>query len=978
MSTPQEARGVIHLDLRAGAAELDRPSALRARVARQLGLAGLPEPDDPLFLVVDTPAGLTDHQLQYELLTGYRAVGQVRLLVLLVGSAPGSYAGDDEAFQPDRRLVRPAVLRSSGTGLLWAGDLRSARTALERPAPDDPDALAVLVDVLSVPDLYLHVLDAVRSLPEAVAAPGVRLLEQDLPPEVRDRAWRDALTRFAGEDTELPTDVLLTASSGADLPEPLGRLVAARGGGDLPHRAPGGVADGAYHACTDALDRAEGELAGLRTLPGLLRASRRAAFEADVEQARQALDEYRELAGAALRSGGGTAPSAAESGARLAALGLRVPPAGGVKEQIREGLKEFAGKLLAQGLPLRSVAQRFTGLAGRVEPVPGSALLPKLAALPHPGRGSRDDPSGTGAVEPAPPLAGLAAAGAGLLGALWPWPFLALALAVPLLFVATALLGSSRLRDSGRPGRWAVAPGVAAFGGAVAGAVVAYAAGPPVWLGTIGLLIGLGLAVETARRLWRAAAASWAPGRVTDVMRRSLDGLDALLAEAVREHWAVEERLECADAARSVAGVLRATAAAAEAEALPETAPETERLASDGAPRAAARPDTAPAADGWLSSASVLETDDPAGADDEDWARMYAYKEETPAAVPEADAAWLDGREESHDDATARADRTKEAPRWLERESGEGGPELVATLAGDLTDAAQLALVPYWRAERGQAGTSAVRRTEERVRELLSTARHHLRRNGVLSAPPFAAARRVRAGSASLLGTDPYRPARLVGAEADRQAVVQLSSPEQGALLSRDPADARWIRFAPGAVRDEVEKAWRAEGAPQPEDVLWTSSGRYAGLVRLTPLRSGVVDTVRSRHGSAPGGPRNPYDATGTYDDGDPYDATGTYDDGNPYDATGPYDTPDAFDRGSGAFDRGSDAFDRGSGAFDRGSDAYDRGSDAYGRPVEDRREGDRGDRGAREDRWGSHRVDDWGDGGQDGRGNGREDGERR
>ncbi len=192
---------VIQLDLRSGAAELDTAPALRARVARQLGRAGLPEPDDPLFLVTDTPAGLTDHQRQYELLTAYRAVGDVRILVLLVGSAPGSYAGQDEAYRPDRRLLRPAVLRTDRTAILWAGDLRSARTALEQPAPDDPDALAVLVDVLSVPDVYLRVLSDLEALPDAVAAPGVRLLEQDLP---RRCATGPGVTRSPGSRATTP------------------------------------------------------------------------------------------------------------------------------------------------------------------------------------------------------------------------------------------------------------------------------------------------------------------------------------------------------------------------------------------------------------------------------------------------------------------------------------------------------------------------------------------------------------------------------------------------------------------------------------------------------------------------------------------------------------------------------------------------------------------------------------------------------
>ncbi|GGZ87282.1 hypothetical protein [Streptomyces echinoruber] len=859
MRTSQESGAVIHLDLRAGAAELDTAQALRARVARRLGRAGLPEPDDPLFLVVDTPAGLTDHQQQYELLTGYRAVGEVRLLVLLVGSAPGSYADEGEAFRPDRRLVRPAVLRASGVGLLWAGDLRSARTALERPAPDDPDALAVLVDLLSVPDLYLEVLRAIGSLPEAVAAPGIRLLEQDLPAEVRDQAWRDALIRFAGEDTELPPDVLTSVSSCAGLPEPLRALVAFRGR-DRPHREPGGRADTAYRDCADALDHAEDSLAGLRQLPGLLRPARRQAFDADVDEARRALDAYREVVAMALRGGGGAAPTAAESAARLTALGLRVPSAEGVGERIGEGLKEFAGKLLAQGLPLRAVAQRFTGLAGRVEPVPGSALLPRLAALPHPRPGADADgaaPGTEGAASSLLALAAVPAAGAGLLGALWHGWYLALALVVPLLFTGVAVLGAARLRDAGRPGRWAVAPRIGAFGGAVAGAALAHVTEPPVWMSCAGLLLALGVAEETARRLWRTAAASWAPGAATAALRRTLDGLDALLAEAVQEHWAVEERLYCADAARSAAGMLRAAADAAEAEALPEP----ERRGTPTAPGGLGVPDDfggpgdsgdqdggASAGDDWLSRPSALHADGTfADADDgeDDWASEYAWREEPPREEPAAD------EDRATDPAGLWQERAEGVPRWLDRDTGEGGPELVATLAGDLRDAALVAMDSYWRAvERGRIGTRTVQRTEERVRELLYTARRHLRQNGVLAPPPFAAAGRVRAGSAQLLGTDPQRPAELVGAEADRQAVVQLSSPEQGALLSRDPAAAVWIRFAPRAVRDEVEKAWRTTGVAPPEEVLWTSSGRYAGLLRLTPLRMGVVDTVRSRRGA--------------------------------------------------------------------------------------------------------------------------------
>ncbi|WEV26354.1 hypothetical protein OYE22_14985 [Streptomyces sp. 71268] len=865
MSAAEEIGAVVHLDLRALAPELDTARAVRDTVGRQLGLAGLPEPDHPMFLVVDTPAGLSAHQHQYELLTTYRAVGEVRIIVLLVGSAPGSYDDGEsdgeaeDAYQADRRLIRPAVLRSSGTALLWAGDLRSARTALEQPAPDDPRALAVLVDVLSVPDVFLRVLADAGALPEAVAAPGVRLLEQDLPPEVRDRAWRDALTRFAGEDTELAPGMAGSSWSAADLPEPLRGLATGRAGRTRQHREAGGVADGAYRACAGALDDADAALAELQALPGLLGSARRDVFEADIAQAHRSLDEYRDLVGTALRSGSstGTAPQAAEATTRLAALGLRVPSADGVGERIGEGLREFAGKLLGQGLALRAVAQRFTGLAGRVEPVPGSALLPRLAehspeAVAHRTRGSGDP-------VPAPAI-GIAAAGlAGAFGGLWQGPLIALAALVPLVFIAVVVLGAARLWGSGHPDRWAVGPRVAVCAGAALGVAAGALADPPPWLGAAGLLLGLGLAVETARRLWYAAADAWALAYGIAELRQALEGLDALLADAVREHWAADERLYCADAARSVAGMLRATAAAAEAEARAEPTPAATPAADDAGPSAG---------DDWLTGPSALETESLGVVDgaDADWASDYDWEGADawgPVADPAPEAAPGAARG-SAADLPADPWRSPETPRWLERETGEGGADLVATLTADLVDAAVVAMGPYWGAvERGQAGALAVRRNDERVRDLLGTARRHLQRNGVLAPPPFADRHRARPTSANLLGTDPHRVAELVGAEPERHAVVQLSSPEQATLLNRDPQAAVWLRFAPDAVRGDVERAWRASGAPQPDDALWTATGRYAGLIRLTPLRMGVVDTVRPRQLADDDGADGAYSADG-------------------------------------------------------------------------------------------------------------------
>ncbi|MFD3413471.1 hypothetical protein [Streptomyces cyaneofuscatus] len=908
MTFPESTTAVVHIDLRTGAAALTTTQAVRDRVAEQLGRAGLPEPDHPLLLVTDTPAGLTGHQLQYELLSNYRAVGDTRILVLLVGSSPGSYAGGEEAYGPDRRLVRPATLRASTIGLVWAGDLRSARTALERPEPDDPASLAVLVDLLSVPDVFVRVLEDLGGLPDSVAAPGVRLLEQDLPPEVRDRAWRDALSRFAGEDGGGASPVTLPPA--ARLPEPLGALVSGRQGRGHGHRQPNGPADLAHRTCAGSLDRVDDDLMALRALPGLLSPARREALESDLDQARGHLDELRALVERALQGSGSGA--AAEAAARLGGLGLRVPPAESAGERVGEGLRELARTLLDEGLALRSVAQHFTALAGRVEPVPGTALLHRLddhsEEAVH--RGSATEY----AAPPRTPAAPLFLAGAaGLLGGLWQGALLPLALVVPLVFVAVAVWGARRLRTGRRTARWTVGPRVAAVAGAVAGAAAAYATAPPSWLGVPGLLAGLGLTAEAVRRLWRGVATSWAAGRGTTALRTALDGLDALLAELVREHWAAEERLYCADAARSVAGMLRATAAAADAQAVPEPAAPAGASASD------------PYGDeDWLSAPSALE--DPGaetahgGADDGDWAAAYTWESgpsgdrddpyaapapDNPYATPAPADAYAGSAPDnpyatpapkaaSADTAPWEETTTTRTPRWLDREIGEGGPDLVATLAGDLRTTVMVAMHPYWGAvERGQAGALAVRRTEERVRDVLSDARHHLWHNGVLAPPRHPAEHRARTSAAGLLGTDSLRVAELMGRDTDGQAVVQLSSPEQGSLLSRDPAAARWIRFAPRTLQGEVETAWHKSGSPPPDGALWTSSGRYAGLIRLTPLRMGVVDTVLPRQST--GGSTRPDDTGGT----DYADRTdGTYRTARTTGATGATGTETGGDEG--------------------------------------------------------------------------------
>ncbi|MFI2606477.1 hypothetical protein [Kitasatospora sp. NPDC018619] len=835
MSEPIRAHApVLHLDLRTAELAGTDPADLRAAVADRLARRGLPRPHDHRFLVVDTPAGLVDHRTRYEQLMGYPAPGRVRVLCLLVGGLPAVPAEDRPA---ERRLVRPATLRGPEAGLVWAGDLHAGDGRPGAAEPDDPHALAVLVDLLTLPEVFDETLDVLGALPDAVAAPGLRVLEHGLAPEVRGQAWNEALLRFAGSHTVAPAGT--TARAGADLPPALCALVAGATSGSPGRREDGGAAARAHGEAVAALDAADDGLLTFGSPVGLLTGSGRAGLEAALDRARQALDRYREVVGQVLRSDGGTAGAlpAAESTARLARLGIAVAPAATSGERIGDSLRSLALGLLRDGLPLRAVAQRFALLAEQVQPLSNAPLLAELA-----GPGAAGRPAGP--LEPDPPGAGVLAvtALAGLLGGLWTGAALPVALAVPVLVVLGVLLVARRL--PGGPARAAdgLGFGAAALLGAAAGAAGASLVGLPLWPAALALPLAVGGWAWLLLRLWHGHAQRWGRERGTAPLRDELDGLDGLLARALREFWAVEERRYCADAALAVAGVLRATADAA--------ADEAARGLDAGLPEGLEEE-----LDSWLNGLG----EESGGFEEPEWSEDYDWDLDPPRSGPDSDP------DDDGDAGPAPDDpgtgRPAAAPAWLERGEAKGGPDLVTVLTADLTDAALAALAPYWGAvERGHVGAAARERIAERVREHLGAVRDHLRDDDVLCAPPYASPDRDRGGPAGLLGIDARRTADPAVLDPDGRTVVQLNSSEQLHLLSRDPLAVALIRFGPQAARaaagadeafgDPAFDGRRYGGAPGPgerREVL-TASGRYAGLLRLTGLRPGVVRTVRQWH----------------------------------------------------------------------------------------------------------------------------------
>ncbi|MFC1441776.1 hypothetical protein ABUW04_26335 [Streptacidiphilus sp. N1-10] len=855
---------VISIDLRDSGGRYDSGPELRAEVLRQRGGRGPSRSDRLRFLVVDTPAGLAGNRRAYERIRRFPGGSSVHLVCLLVGDAPE---------QGERVLLKPDTLRSAaGTcGLLWAGDLHAAHGLLDGAAPDDPSALAPLRDLLRVPDLFDAVLEQLTPLNESVAAPAVRLLEQQLDPQARDRAWRGALTQFAGGPAEGAGGGWAEVPA-EQLPKPLADLVPGQTAGGRGHRVPGGEADRAYRDCTDALDGTATALLDLARITGLVGTGALLAFEAEVTGARRALDGYRELVTGVLSVD--TSPTGPGSAATLELFrhrGLQVAPSEGAGEGIGDGLRRLAERLLGDGLSVRGTAQRFTALSGRIAPVPGSTLLPALA------RYGKDKVAGLGPRRGGPRAAlepggwrAPACLAAGLLGGLWAWPLTLLALLVPALVLGSAVLARRRL--AGATGDGARLLG----GGALVGAVLGGAGGavlhPPLWVGAIGVLLGLVLALTAVVTGWRDAVHAWGGRSGTAAVQEALDGLDQVLARAVREHWAARARSDCADAAGAVAGVLRAAADEAYQQAVgaEDLFGTAEAFGTAGA---AADPD---ADEAWLSQPSAPGEFGESASDDfdydydpdeswagtdpigpasapqpgpgqpaapgspvDDWAQQFAWGNGSDPSAPGAAAAAA-----PTPGAAAPTDPDAPPPPWLDRDSGLGGPALVSTLAGDLTDAVITELASYWgTVERGESAAAAQQRVGAQVRAMLARARAHLRENDV-AAPPSAGRQRVRPGTSELQGLSLQRLVQAAGPDADPATAVPLVSAEQEVLLNRDPEMTVWLRFAPAAVQPQIEQADRATGGTG--TAVWLSSGRYAGLLGLVPLRGGAVRSVRT------------------------------------------------------------------------------------------------------------------------------------
>ncbi len=68
---------------------------------------------------------------------------------------------------------------------------------------------------------------------------------------------------------------------------------------------------------------------------------------------------------------------------------------------------------------------------------------------------------------------------------------------------------------------------------------------------------------------------------------------------------------------------------------------------------------------------------------------------------------------------------------------------------------------------------------------------------------------------------------------------LQFNAPRQLPLLDGTPQAARLVRFAPATARQALTEAV-ADGVAV-NDVAWTASGETVGVIRLVPVRPGLL-----------------------------------------------------------------------------------------------------------------------------------------
>jgi len=175
---------------------------------------------------------------------------------------------------------------------------------------------------------------------------------------------------------------------------------------------------------------------------------------------------------------------------------------------------------------------------------------------------------------------------------------------------------------------------------------------------------------------------------------------------------------------------------------------------------------------------------------------------------------------------------------------------LETLLAGDLGAAVRAVLRGCWDRLRTGARAQVQGGLAGEMRSLLGSFDEHLAQHHVFEPPPFAGSEDTGDRRLDLMLGPPARLAGLLAASPG-EPFVQLCTTADLGMLDAAPQSARMVRFAPDFVREPVTAVAANGSATDLGDVQWTTSGHLAGVLRLMPMRPGVVVREWASQGGA-------------------------------------------------------------------------------------------------------------------------------
>jgi hypothetical protein len=842
VSQLSDVRLVVRIDLRRELDDVRSAAALDGRLREAMRDAHLRAADVSRVLVTDTTADLGEHAWAYERLCTHPGVAAV--LCLAIGPTPGRVQGRDagaseddgsaaEPFHDPYVLVRPAQLQPPQAAVLWTGDVRGigwhpgqngAMSLTDSGmAADDVRGLDPLIELLQVPEVFDEAMRSLGEMPEAVASPALRLLVHEVPEDDLLRTQLQALDVCVSPSTDVraatpPTGALAVL---AGLAEPDDLAVDDCLPEDSRLRR-------THWEAVEQMRRAQDALSALAGWRGLLSGGPATAAAVDtLRTSGEVLAGYRDSVERLFETVDGRVGLDSDSRDQLTAMGVRIPRVPGTgSEEVGRALREHVLSRLARHQPLPEVVAWLDEFARRTVPSGSGAEVERVHQL-------CPDSVVDDLLRPPDFRIGRESAWAAVLGgaaallAVLGVGGLPAAAVVLVLLVAAGVRAAFSGADASEPGAgtqqlplWLAVPAtvwrpraawtllIGWLAGAVIGAGVRFAATPPAWTRYLLTVLAALALVWAALALWSAAVRVWEARSGLATAAEVTDRLGEVIDRSVLKHWLLADaRAGASDQARALRSLLDTCR-----QVLTDFTEQLGRRAHSGWESSAHPGDGGRTGPGGGRSAGVFAVE-------------YV---------------------------------------------GHAGQTLQDTLVGDLADLVAAALSPYWQEALRNPSAAGALPVASRTNELIHAYQRQLARVGTAPPPSFARDPAARPDPASLVGVDLYRVVQVLSPGSGAET-LQLCSPEQLRMLDRTPGATRSFGFVPQAMQGSFLRSLgaapaapgagtaRGEGAAaDPErraagrsvwdsavsalpEIVWTASGRFAGLLRLVPLSTGAV-----------------------------------------------------------------------------------------------------------------------------------------